>query len=188
MRRGFAAIALVFVVILAGVGIGVAAYNAGQRNGIAQGIQQVQTAQQNGQTVQVVHVVDEGRPFFFPGFFLFPLFLFGLFFLIGGIMRGAGRWGARLAEGRARGTKRAASASRRRPASGTASSTATRRPRRRRRRPEDGRGQTGARAEACCLRPPVARGSARCNGSWSSRTTCRSRARSATTSRWPGSR
>ena len=92
MRRGFAAIALV-VVILAGVGIGVASYNAGQRNGIAQGVQQVQTAQQNGQTVQVVHVVDEGRPFFFPGFFLFPLFLFGFIFLIGGIMRGAGRWG-----------------------------------------------------------------------------------------------
>ena len=92
MRRGSAAIALVFV-ILAGVGIGVASYNAGQRNGVAQGVEQVQTAQQNGQTVQVVHVVDEGRPFFFPGFFLFPLLFFGFFFLVGGIMRGAGRWG-----------------------------------------------------------------------------------------------
>ena len=50
-------------------------------------------AQQNGQSVQVVHVVDDGRPVFFPGFFLFPLFLFGAFFLIGGIFRGAGRWG-----------------------------------------------------------------------------------------------
>jgi len=83
------------VVILTGVGIGVAAYNAGEQAGITQGVQQVQTAQDNGQEVQVVHVVDDGRPFFFPGFFLFPLFLFGTFFLIGGIMRGAGRWGGK---------------------------------------------------------------------------------------------
>ena len=52
-------IALV-VVILAGIGIGVGAYRAGERNGIAQGIEQVQMAQQNGQSVQVVHVVDDG--------------------------------------------------------------------------------------------------------------------------------
>jgi hypothetical protein len=80
------------VVILGGIGIGVGAYRAGERNGIAQGIEQVQVAQDNGQDVQVVHVVGDGRPFF-PGFFLFPLFLFGAFFLIGGIFRGAGRWG-----------------------------------------------------------------------------------------------
>jgi hypothetical protein len=92
MRRGIAAIALV-VVILGGISIGVGAYRAGERNGIAQGIEQVQVAQANGQDVQVVHVVGEDRPFFFPGFFLFPLFLFGAFFLIGGIFRGAGRWG-----------------------------------------------------------------------------------------------
>ena len=73
------------VVILAGVGIGVGAYRAGERNGIAQGIEQVQVAQQNGQQVQVVHVVDDGRGFFFPGFFLFPLFLIGGIFLIKGI-------------------------------------------------------------------------------------------------------
>ena len=91
MRRGIGVVAVV-VVILMGIGIGAAAYQAGERNGIAQGIEQVQVAQTNGQDVQVVHVVDQGRPFFFPGFFLFPLFLFGMFFLIGGIFR-KGRWG-----------------------------------------------------------------------------------------------
>ena len=91
MRREVAIVGLV-VVILTGIGIGVTAYQAGERNGIAQGIEQVQVAQDSGQEVQVVHVVDEGRHFF-PGFFLFPLFLFGVFFLIGGIFRGAGRWG-----------------------------------------------------------------------------------------------
>jgi hypothetical protein len=92
MRRGIAVVALL-VVILAGIGIGVGAYNAGERSGVTQGIEQVQVAQQNGQDVQVVHVVDDGHRGFFPGFFLFPLFLIGGFFLIGGIFRGAGRWG-----------------------------------------------------------------------------------------------
>jgi hypothetical protein len=92
MRRGIGAIALI-VVILAGVGIGVASYRAGERNGIAQGIEQVQVAQDNGQEVQVVHVVGDGHGFFFPGFFLFPLFLIGGIFLIKGIFMGAGRFG-----------------------------------------------------------------------------------------------
>jgi hypothetical protein len=92
MRRGIAIVALL-VVILGGIGIGVGAYRAGERNGVAQGIEQVRVAQQNGQGVQVVHVVGDGQPVFFPGFFLFPLFLIGGFFLIGGIFRGAGRWG-----------------------------------------------------------------------------------------------
>jgi hypothetical protein len=91
MRRGIAIAAL--LVILTGIGIGVGAYRAGERNGIAQGIEQVQVAQDNGQEVQVVHVVDAGHPVFFPGFFLFPLLVIGGFFLIGGIFRGAGRWG-----------------------------------------------------------------------------------------------
>ena len=91
MRRGIAIVAL--LVVLAGIGIGVGAYRAGERNGVAQGIEQVQVAQEKGQDVQVVHVVGDERPFFFPGFFLFPLFLIGGFFLIGGIFRGAGRWG-----------------------------------------------------------------------------------------------
>jgi hypothetical protein len=91
MRRGVAIVAS--VVILSGIGIGVGAYRAGERNGIAQGIEQVQVAQENGQEVQVVHVVGDEHRGFFPGFFLFPLFLVGVFFLIGGIFRGAGRWG-----------------------------------------------------------------------------------------------
>ena len=92
MRRGMVIVALL-VVILGGIGIAVGAYNAGERNGVAQGIEQVQVAQQNGQDVQVVHVVDDGRHVFFPGLFLFPLFFIGLFFLIGGIVRGGRHWG-----------------------------------------------------------------------------------------------
>jgi hypothetical protein len=92
MRRGIGVVALL-VVLLGGVGIAVGAYNAGERHGVAQGIEQVQVAQENGQDVQVVHVLDEGHHGFFPGFFLFPLFFIGLFFLIGGVFRGAGRWG-----------------------------------------------------------------------------------------------
>ena len=92
MRRGITVVA-VLVVILMGIGVGAAAYRAGERNGIAEGFEQVQVAQTNGQDVQVIHVVDQGRPFLFPGFFLFPLFLFGTIFVIGGIFRGAGRWG-----------------------------------------------------------------------------------------------
>lgn len=91
MRRGIAAAALV-VVILTGIAIGAGVYRAGERNGVAKGIEQVEVAQDNGQGVQVVHVVDEGRGYF-PGLFLFPLFLFGAFFLIGGIFRGKGCWG-----------------------------------------------------------------------------------------------
>jgi len=93
MRRGIAIVALVFV-ILAGVGIGVSAYNAGKDAGQTQALEQVQTAQQNGQEVQVIHVVNDRDHIFFPGFFLFPLlFFFLIFFVIGGIFRGAGRWG-----------------------------------------------------------------------------------------------
>jgi hypothetical protein len=92
MRRGIAIVALL-VVILGGIGIGVGAYRAGERNGVAQGIEQVQVAQNNGQDVQVVHVVGDGGPGFFPGFFLVPLFLIGGLFLVGGIARGAGRFG-----------------------------------------------------------------------------------------------
>ena len=94
MRRGIAIVAVILVV-LAGVGVGVASYNAGERNGAAQATSQIQTAQANGQEVQVVHVVGDypQHGWWFPGFILFPLFFFGLFFLIGGIFRGAGRWG-----------------------------------------------------------------------------------------------
>jgi hypothetical protein len=91
MRRGVVIVAVI-VTILAGIGIGVGAYRAGEENGIAQGIEQVQDAQATGQEVQVVHVVDDGPRGFFPGFFLFPLFLIGGFVLIGALARG-GRWG-----------------------------------------------------------------------------------------------
>ena len=93
MRRG-AVIAAVIVTILAGIGIGVGSYRAGEEHGIAQGIEQVQVAQDAGQDVQVVHVVGDGPRGFFPGFFLFPFFLIGMFFLIGAIFR-AGRWGGK---------------------------------------------------------------------------------------------
>jgi hypothetical protein len=92
MRRGIGVVALL-VVILGGIGIGVGAFNAGERHGVAQGIEQVQAAQESGQEVQIVHVVDDGHHGFFPGFFLFPLFFIGLFLVVGGIFRGAGRWG-----------------------------------------------------------------------------------------------
>ena len=94
MRRGFVIVPIVLTILLA-VGVGVAAYNAGERNGAAQATEQIQTAQANGQDVQVIHVVDGGRPgFWLPGFFLFPLFFFGVFFLIGGMFRAA-RWGGK---------------------------------------------------------------------------------------------
>lgn len=94
MRRGIVIMSVIFV-MLAGIGIGVAAYNAGERNGAADATAQLQTAQANGQEVQVIHVVDSGRSgIWFPGFFLFPLLLFvGMIFLIKGIVHGAGRWG-----------------------------------------------------------------------------------------------
>lgn len=92
MRRG---IVIMFVlVVLTGIGVGAAAYNAGERQGAADATAQIQTAQANGQEIQVIHVVDEGRHgLWFPGFFLFPVLLFGTVFVIGGIARGAGRWG-----------------------------------------------------------------------------------------------
>jgi hypothetical protein len=82
MRR-WVGVVTVVVVILAGVGIGVAAYHAGQNHGIAQGIQEA------GRGVQVVRVED-GRGFFPFGLFLFPLFFFGIFFLLR--MAFWGRW------------------------------------------------------------------------------------------------
>ena len=73
MRRGVV-IAAVIVTILAGIGIGVGAYRAGEDAGITQDIEQVQTAQEAGQEVQVVHVVGDGPRGLFPGFFLLPVF------------------------------------------------------------------------------------------------------------------
>jgi hypothetical protein len=81
MRRGWA-LAVLLLVILAGIAIGVGAYNAGVTHGLAQ-------AREGG---QVIRVVGPGFGFgFFPfGLFLFPLF----FFLIFGLFRAA-FWGRR---------------------------------------------------------------------------------------------
>jgi hypothetical protein len=89
MRRGFLIVPLLLLVLL-GVGASVAAYDAGERHGTAEAVSQIQSAQANGESVQVVHVVDEGHGFFFPGFFLFPLLFF---FLIIAIAKSAWRWG-----------------------------------------------------------------------------------------------
>jgi hypothetical protein len=91
MRRGFLIVPLLLLVLL-GVGASVAAYNAGERHGTAEAVSQIQSAQANGESVQVVRVVDEGHGFFFPGFFLFPLLWI---FLIVVIAKGAWRWGGR---------------------------------------------------------------------------------------------
>lgn len=92
MRRGMVIVPVLLAVLLS-VGVGVAAYNAGERNGQQQATEQIQSAQANGQEVQVVHVVsDDGH--WFPGFIVFPFLLIGLFFLIGGMFRAA-RWGGR---------------------------------------------------------------------------------------------
>jgi hypothetical protein len=63
------------LVLLAGTAVGVAAYHAGQANGL----------EQSGRAVQVVR--DYGPGFFPFGFFLFPLVFFGIFLLIGGAFR-----------------------------------------------------------------------------------------------------
>jgi hypothetical protein len=69
MRQGWRVLLLV-VLILAGVAIGVGAYNAGVSHGVAE----------SGKATQVVRVVGPGG--FFPfGFFIFPLVFFGVFVL-----------------------------------------------------------------------------------------------------------
>ena len=93
MRRGLVIVPVLLAVLLS-VGVGVAAYNAGERNGQENATEQIQSAQANGQEVQVVHVVGEDGHGFFPGFFLFPFFLIGMFLLIGALFR-AGRWGGK---------------------------------------------------------------------------------------------
>lgn len=80
MRRA-TAIAVLVLVILAGVAIGVGAYHAGETHGLTEA----------GHASQVVRVVDRGE--FFPfGLFLFPLFFFGVFFLVRLAFWGR-RWG-----------------------------------------------------------------------------------------------
>ena len=86
MRRGFG-FGLLILVILAGVAIGVGAYNAGLDEGIARGVQDA------AETSQVIRVVGGGFRDGFPfGLIFFPLFLFGMFALFRGGFRG-GKWG-----------------------------------------------------------------------------------------------
>ena len=93
MRRGMVIVPVLLAILLS-VGIGVAAYNAGEHDGQQQATEQIQSAQANGQEVQVIHVVGDSNHGFFPGFFLFPFLFIGMFLLIGAIFR-AGRWGGK---------------------------------------------------------------------------------------------
>jgi len=83
MRRA-TAIGVTLLGVAAAVLIAVGAYHAGLSHGLAQ----------HG---QVVHVIGPGYGWgggwgFFPGFLLFPLFLFGIFFLVRGLFWSR-RWG-----------------------------------------------------------------------------------------------
>ena len=129
MRRGIGIVALL-VVILGGIGVGVGAYRSGERHGIAEGIEQVQVAQENGQGVQVVHVVDDGRRGVLPRVLPVPALPVRC---VLPDRRDLPR--SRSLQGRtswprpgARGTRRAGAGSRSGPASGTSTSTARRRP------------------------------------------------------------
>jgi hypothetical protein len=89
MRR-WIGIGTVLLVILAGIAIGVGAYNAGVSAGVSQGLRR------SGQAVEVVRVVGPGFGHGY-GFFPFGLVLFPLL-VVGGILllRAAfwrGRWG-----------------------------------------------------------------------------------------------
>jgi len=98
------------LIALAVIGIGAGAYNAGQRDGLGQQIETIETTTADGtDVVQVVGPADlddrgfRGHGGFFPfGFLLFPLFVIGGFVLVGALLRGgpgrhwrgpAGPWG-----------------------------------------------------------------------------------------------
>ena len=93
MRRSMV-IGAVILAVLAVVGIGVAAFNAGVDEGISRELAQ------SGGTDQVVRVVGGhgygwgyGRGFGFPfGLILFPLFVIGIVLLVRGAFA-RGRWG-----------------------------------------------------------------------------------------------
>lgn len=73
MRRGIG-IGVVLLLILAGIVIGVGAYNAG----FSQGLEEA------ARVGEVVRVIDRGPGFFPFGLFLFPLFFIGIFALLRG--------------------------------------------------------------------------------------------------------
>ena len=98
MRRA-TVIGVTLLGIAAAVLIAVGAYHAGSHHAL------VQTTTTSG---QVVHVVGPGYYGgwgwgFFPGFLLFPLILFGFFFLIRGLFWGRGWGGPRGPGGYGRG-------------------------------------------------------------------------------------
>ena len=104
MRRG-TMIAAVVLIALAGVGIGVGAYNAGQARGLEEQVQTIETTAPDG--TEVVRVVGPGPGYgyggwhgghggFFPfGFLLFPLFVIGTILLVRSFMWRGGGWGPR---------------------------------------------------------------------------------------------
>ena len=95
MRRGTMILAAALIA-LAVIGIGAGAYNAGQRDGLDQQIETIETTTADGtDVVQVVGPADlddrgfHGHGGFFPlGFLLFPLFVIGGFVLVGTLLRG----------------------------------------------------------------------------------------------------
>ncbi|HVD28798.1 MAG TPA: hypothetical protein VNC79_09895 [Mycobacteriales bacterium] len=93
MRRAMV-IGVVLLTILAGIGIGVAAYNAGVSEGVAEGLRQ---SGQDAQAVRVVgprfgHGYGYGYGFFPFGLILFPLLVIGIILLVRGVFW-RGRWG-----------------------------------------------------------------------------------------------
>jgi hypothetical protein len=100
MRRGTVILAAALIA-LAGVGIAVGAYNAGEAHGVAQQIQTLETTATDGS--DVVRVVGPGYGFgyggwghggFFPfGFLLFPLFVIGVILLVRALVWRGGGWG-----------------------------------------------------------------------------------------------
>jgi hypothetical protein len=88
MRRGFG-VGMALLVILIAVGVGIGAYNWGFAEGL-------ESARAGG---DVVRVIGPGGGFGF-GWILFPLFFFGIFFLLRGAFwsrrwggPGGGSWG-----------------------------------------------------------------------------------------------
>jgi hypothetical protein len=104
MRRGTVILAAVLIV-LAGIGIAVGAYNAGEAHGVAQQIQTLESTAPSGS--EVVRVVGPdylhgyahggwgpGHGGFFPfGLLIFPLFVIGVILLVRSLAWRGGGWG-----------------------------------------------------------------------------------------------
>jgi hypothetical protein len=97
MRRGIVILSVVLLV-LAGVGIAVGAYHAGESHGVAEQVQQIQTTAPDG--TEVVRVVAPAYGYgygwhggFFPfGLLVFPLFIIGTILLVRAIVWRTGPW------------------------------------------------------------------------------------------------